>query len=150
MGWQMLTGTAYLHHYCFSHRDIKPENYLLDRSGISLKLTDFGLARSFAPGEKMTTRAGSLLYAAPEVLDSDVDGYGAKCDIWSIGVTLWFASVGEWPFHGSEENLSKNIVKGRYKLKADLWEGLHGHPKELQDLMVELLVREPENRPSAR
>merc|ERR1719277_2287362 len=101
--WQMLTGIAYLHHHSFAHRDIKPENYLLDRSGTSLKLADFGFARSCARGSKMTTRLGTAPYVAPEVVNFENGGYGTKCDIWSIAVTIWFASVGELPFWGKKQ-----------------------------------------------
>merc|ERR1712032_610149 len=149
--WQMLTGIGYLHHYSFAHRDVKPQNYLLDRSGTSLKLIDFGLSRSCSRGEKMTTRVGTPHYVAPEVIDNEVHGYGLKCDMWSIAVTLWVTSVGEVPFEGEgQQDVLRNVVRGAYKFKSTLWNGLHGHPRELQDLLAELLVREPEDRPSAK
>lgn len=149
--WQMLTGIAYLHHYSFCHRDVKPENYLLNAAGDQLKLIDFGLARSFTRGEKMTTRVGTPQYVAPEVVNKKVHGYGAKCDVWSIGVTLWFASVGELPFVGAtQKDVLKQVVMGSLKFKPQLWKELHRHPQELQDLIAELLIREPEERPSAK
>lgn len=147
----MLTGIAYLHHYSFCHRDVKPENYLLNAAGDQLKLIDFGLARSFTRGEKMTTRVGTPQYVAPEVVNKKVHGYGAKCDVWSIGVTLWFASVGELPFVGAtQKDVLKQVVMGSLKFKPQLWKELHRHPQELQDLIAELLIREPEERPSAK
>merc|ERR1719330_864387 len=147
--WQMLTGIGYLHHYSFAHRDVKPQNYLIDRSGTSLKLIDFGLARSCPRGEKMTTRVGTPHYVAPEVVDNQIHGYGPKCDIWSIAVTLWFTSVGEVPFDGaSQHDVLKKVVRGRYQLRSTLWKGLHGHPQELLHLLPEMLVCEPKDRPS--
>jgi len=149
--WQMLAGIAYLHHYSFCHRDIKPENYLLNSAGDQLKLIDFGLARSFNRGEKMTTRVGTPQYVAPEVVNDSFDGYGAKCDVWSVGVTLWFASVGEWPFVGAtQQDILKKVVMGSLTFKPFLWQALHGHPQELQDLIAGLLIREPEQRPCAK
>lgn len=149
--WQMLTGIAYLHHYSFAHRDVKPANYLVDKSGSSLKLVDFGLARSYTREEKMTTRVGTPQYVAPEVVNNKIHSYGAKCDVWSIAVTLWYLSVGELPFVGvTQQDLLKQVVSGAFRMRQRLWHELHEHPQQLQELLHELLRRDPEQRPSAK
>lgn len=150
--WQMLTGIAYLHHYSFAHRDVKPENYLLEsqKSGMHVKLIDFGLARKFEKKDKMTSRVGTPHYVAPEVVNNKIQGYTSKCDLWSIGVALWFMSVGELPFVGAtQQDILKQVVKGSYNIKPILWE-IHGHPQELQELIFSLLVRDFEKRPAAK
>ena len=64
-------------HYCHKlhvvHRDLKPENLVFCNcsSRPVIKLTDFGLSRSFMPGEMLESSVGSLEYSAPEVLLGD-------------------------------------------------------------------------------
>ncbi len=57
----------YLHTNGIAHRDIKPENILFT-GDMRLKLCDFGLAINMRE-EKAVTRAGTLEYMAPEVLN---------------------------------------------------------------------------------
>ena len=54
-------------------RDLKPENLVFCSSGSTLrvKLTDFGLSRTFMPGEMIESSCGSLEYSAPEILLGD-------------------------------------------------------------------------------
>jgi serine/threonine protein kinase len=53
-----------------------------------IKITDFGLARFFNPGQDlMGTTCGTPGYVAPEVLKGQ--GYGKGVDFWSIGVILY-------------------------------------------------------------
>ena len=59
---------SYLHARGIAHRDIKPENILFTRGGMCLKLADFGLAIDLRE-ERAVTRAGTLDYMAPEVLN---------------------------------------------------------------------------------
>lgn len=56
-----------------SDRDLKPENLVFCSSGSNLrvKLTDFGLSRTFMPGEMIESSCGSLEYSAPEILLGD-------------------------------------------------------------------------------
>lgn len=55
------------------NRDLKPENLVFCTTGkdMQIKLTDFGLSRTFLPGEMIESSCGSLEYSAPEVLLGD-------------------------------------------------------------------------------
>lgn len=152
--WQMLTGIAYLHHYSFAHRDVKPENYMLATAakGSPIKLIDFGLARSYRKGDPMTSRVGTPHYVAPEVVDGDNTlGYDAKCDIWSIGVSLWYCSVGELPFWGvGTKQVLKAVTKAEYTFLGRTWKQQHKHPDGLLTLIKTLLHKDPFLRPAAK
>ena len=60
-----------MHNMGIMHCDLKPENILMESKSLDnleIKLTDFGFAKFFQPGQKYKTRAGSLVFMAPEVL----------------------------------------------------------------------------------
>jgi len=78
------------------HRDIKPENIMITDSG-SVRLIDFGLSKANRGNANMTTVAGTPYYMAPEVL---MGSYGAKADIWSLGVLMYTLVSGYLPFQG--------------------------------------------------
>lgn len=50
---QVATAIYYIHSFGIAHRDIKPENILLkdDTEDSEVKLVDFGLSKTFGPGE---------------------------------------------------------------------------------------------------
>ena len=69
---QAVSAIRYCHKLHVVHRDLKPENLVFctgtDQSGARVKLTDFGLSRTFLPGELIESSCGSLEYSAPEIL----------------------------------------------------------------------------------
>jgi cyclin-dependent kinase 7 len=69
------------------HRDIKGNNLLIAADG-TVKLADFGLARSFAdPGRPMTSNVITRFYRPPELLYGCYH-YGGAVDMWSIGCVI--------------------------------------------------------------
>ena len=50
---QLATSIFYLHSFGIAHRDLKPENILMvdESDNAEVKLVDFGLSRTFGPGE---------------------------------------------------------------------------------------------------
>ena len=76
---QTVSAIRYCHKLHVVHRDLKPENLVFctgtDQSGHPtpprVKLTDFGLSRTFLPGELIESSCGSLEYSAPEILLGD-------------------------------------------------------------------------------
>ncbi len=89
------------------HRDLKPSNLMLTRSdasaaGLEVKVIDFGLAKAAAAvGEIDLTHGGFVgtpAFASPEQFArGTVD---MRTDLYSLGVTLWYALVGKAPFTG--------------------------------------------------
>lgn len=139
----------YCHKNAIAHRDLKPENFMFESSedGANLKLIDFGLSCSYFKtnqlglGEytRMTTRAGTAFFMAPEVLEQN---YSNGCDMWSCGVILYVMLCGYPPFDGdTEEEILLAVQSGEYEFDDEVWDNVSA---EAKDLIQKLLVPESE------
>ena len=83
---------------------MKPENILfVNRSRTDIKVIDFGLSKQLqAPDQQMNTRIGTPYYVSPEVLLGE-QPYDKNCDLWSLGIIVYFMIYGYPPFYGSTE-----------------------------------------------
>ena len=93
---KLARAAAALHHAGIIHRDIKPDNIILEGGG-SLKLIDLGVVRvpgleNFPAGEIPGTPA----YKAPEMFEGEPGNEAT--DIYALGVTLFRAFTGEFPY----------------------------------------------------
>ena len=71
------------------HRDLKPGNLLVGEDNRTIKIADFGLARTFGlPLKTYTHEVVTLWYRAPEVLLGQ-KVYSTAIDMWSIGCIFY-------------------------------------------------------------
>jgi serine/threonine protein phosphatase PrpC len=97
---KLARGAEALHRAGVIHRDIKPDNVILEGGG-SLKLIDLGVVRiaeleDFPPSDI----PGTLAYTAPEM--SAGEAGNAATDIYALGVTLFRAFTGEFPYANAD------------------------------------------------
>lgn len=101
--YQMLCGIKHLHAAGIIHRDLKPSNIVV-KSDCTLKILDFGLARTAATGLLMTPYVVTRYYRAPEVILGM--GYQANVDVWSVGCIMAEMVRGSVLFPGSDRILT--------------------------------------------
>ncbi|KAI8999524.1 kinase-like domain-containing protein [Gaertneriomyces semiglobifer] len=88
---QILEGLAYIHKEHVLHRDLKTANILVDNRG-NLRITDFGLARSYTERDyTLTPNVVTRWYRAPELIIG-LKYYGTPVDMWGFACVfaeLW-------------------------------------------------------------
>lgn len=92
---KVASAVAYCHSKGIAHCDIKMENILLSNG--SVKLADFGFAKSSTIVAESDEFCGTLPYAAPEVV-MGLKHDAMKADVWSMGVMLYVMLFGAFPF----------------------------------------------------
>lgn len=129
---EMCIALKFLHGHLITHRDIKPQNVLLresERKELHICLTDFGCAKQMngpmlsqlsATGNVMNSLAGTVAFAAPEVMRimeyRQRQEYTPAVDLYSLGKTLalmlWRTKFG----HGRSKSL---VVPDRQEFNDD-------------------------------
>jgi len=104
------------------HRDLKPSNLLVVQpvnpeeplpEDISLKVSDFGLARPFGDDSRLTSTdciVGTPAYMSPEQASGDRSTIGPAADIYSIGVVLYEFLIGRPPLVAENAVLTLRLI----------------------------------------
>eukprot|EP00927_Polykrikos_kofoidii_P063731 TRINITY_DN5859_c0_g1_i2.p1 TRINITY_DN5859_c0_g1~~TRINITY_DN5859_c0_g1_i2.p1 ORF type:complete len:567 (+),score=86.39 TRINITY_DN5859_c0_g1_i2:40-1740(+) len=153
--WQMLSALQHVHARGVVHRDVKPEHFLLlhrisDHSlfargsveeghpvDATLKLVDFGLARSSDDGSPLTPRCGTPAYMPPEAHEEQCTQERLdRCDMWAIGVIVHCLVSGTYPGLQlmeltAEQYFSEKCWAHASATSKDLiWQLLHPDPQK--------------------
>ena len=132
-----------LHDKGIMHRDIKPSNIFIKNENENekiVKLGDFGC--SIYIQDNTSEPIGTILYCAPEII-KNIE-YDEKCDLWSLGVTLFELYFGLLPY-GNEPTTSKinSIIYGNEEFLYN-----RSNIPTLDILFHRLLVINPKDRMS--
>jgi serine/threonine protein kinase len=96
---QVGRGLRIAHKQGLVHRDVKPDNVLINKEG-QAKLTDLGLVKDAAEDYNLTRTGrglGTPHFMAPEQF-KNAKNADARCDIYSLGATLYMMVTGQTPF----------------------------------------------------
>ncbi|WP_375770804.1 serine/threonine protein kinase [Archangium gephyra] len=136
------------------HRDLKPGNIflVLESNGSEyVKVLDFGLAKQGTTpnGPTPQTRA-SMIVGTPEYMAPEQacgQPVSPRTDLYAVGIILFEMLTGRLPFRGdSPMHVAIQQVQAQPPSPDSLVEGL---PQELNDLVLRLLAKEPEQRPAS-
>ena len=85
------------------HRDIRPSNlFIIGRTTVKLG----GFEHAIFIKNNISESVGSYFYAAPEIIKNLE--YDEKCDLWSLGITLYELLFNQLPYG---KNVTINMVK---------------------------------------
>ncbi|MGW0423546.1 protein kinase domain-containing protein [Streptomyces sp. NPDC003015] len=139
IGAALSEGLVAVHEAGVVHRDLKPSNILLSPKGP--RIIDFGIA--WATGASTLTHVGTAVGSPGFLAPEQVRGAAVTpaTDVFSLGATLAYASMGDSPFgHGSSEVMLYRVVHEEAQL--------HGVPDAVAPLIRACLAKDPEERPS--
>jgi eukaryotic-like serine/threonine-protein kinase len=114
IGARLADGLGHAHERGILHRDLKPANVLLGDDGTPL-LLDFNLSADVRlRGGLPALLGGTLLYMAPEHLETFQGGtrpVDARSDVYALGLVLYELLTGRPPFPAHEGPLREQIPR---------------------------------------
>jgi serine/threonine protein kinase len=132
------------------HRDLKPENIFLITRGDNAdfaKVVDFGISKFHDSTDKSMTKTGTAMgtpyYMAPEQAQGKKD-VGKSADIYSLGVILFQALTGQFPF--DDESYPMLVLKICTEPAPELGLYRPDLPRELSDIVGRCLRKDPNQR----
>jgi serine/threonine-protein kinase len=142
---QIAEALKQLHIHGWVHADVKPANIMVSSEGHAT-LLDFGCAlrsdESIFSWERPIV--GTLHYIAPEMVTSRLRT-DCRCDIYSLGVTLFELLSGRVPFVESDQ--AKLVEAHLRAVPPDLRKLRDEIPREVAELVRCMLAKEPLRRP---
>ncbi|MBX2796638.1 MAG: serine/threonine protein kinase [Myxococcales bacterium] len=153
IGAQVASVLSAAHSRGIVHRGIDPDAILLVEDGGDphrVKMQDFGLAHlSPDMGQPALTQAGERLgsfeYMAPEYIEEEV--LDVRTDLYSLGIILFEMLAGQPPFVGRPGEVMRKHVYEAPWAPSDLAE--NPVPKWFDELVLSLLAKDPDLRPSS-
>jgi serine/threonine-protein kinase len=135
---------AYAHAQGVIHRDVKPDNILLEEASGRVLVTDFGIAH-VADSDAVDEPAeilGTPDFMSPEQATGEpVD---ARSDIYSLGVTAFFAIAGRPPFSApSSSELLAHHIRTPAPSLASVAPAV---PRTLARVVERCMAKEPDER----
>ncbi len=140
------------------HRDIKPDNIFLHQSpqGEIVKVVDFGIAKLVSDTQSFDLQTltesgivGTPTFIAPERLANK--SYDGRADMYSIGVLLYRMLTGKLPFQSEDKNNVWAVALMHLKEEPKPIKELNQNiPEDVATIVMKLLAKEPEKRPTAK
>jgi serine/threonine-protein kinase len=157
IGRQMATALAAAHAKGIVHRDLKPENVFLmpDEDmdfGVRTRILDFGIAKlgGDVAGGGVHTRTGSVMGTPMYMSPEQCRGTGAidyRTDIYSLGCMLFEAVTGRRVYE--HEGMGEIFAAHLYTAPRRPSTLAPGIPAGLDDTILRMLAKRPEDRPQS-
>jgi len=144
-GRQICSALQCAHNHGVIHRDLKPGNLFLTRDGV-VKLGDFGIARDVGASDLTAEglTVGTHAYMAPEQITGDASISG-KADLYALGCCLYEMLTSRKPYLGETfPQLFEQHLRATPPKASNI---AIGCPPELDQVIIDLLAKKPEDRP---
>lgn len=130
------------------HRDVKPANIMRANSGGDFFLLDAGLAFDVAGESLSIGPVGTPAYFSPEQFDFSQRRtlLDFRSDIFSLGVTMYYAAAGIHPFWESGDNSATLYGKITSQPVRPIREIVADFPGDLDAIIARMLGKSPHLR----